>query len=60
MSELAEVGDFCPNETCLDAGKTDKGNIVKYGTTSKGLQRYRCMDLTRVGGRFFTLLTDPN
>ena len=45
--ELAEVGDFCPNETCLDArktdaGKTDAGNIVKYGTMPKGLQRYRC------------------
>jgi transposase-like protein len=42
MSELAEVGDFCPNENCPDAGKTDEGNIVKYGTTAKGLQRYRC------------------
>ena len=40
--DLAEVGDFCPNEACLDAGKTDAGNIVKYGTTPKGLQRYRC------------------
>ena len=42
MPELAEVGDFCSNETCPDAGKTDEGNIVKYGTTAKGLQRYRC------------------
>ncbi len=42
MPELAEVGDFCPNDTCSDAGKTNEGNIVKYGTTSKGLQRYRC------------------
>jgi transposase-like protein len=42
MPELAEVGDFCPNDTCSDAGKTDEGNIVKYGTTAKGLQRYRC------------------
>ncbi|MCS4194418.1 transposase-like protein [Salinibacter ruber] len=42
MSELAEVGDFCPNDSCPDAGKTDEGNIVKYGTTAKGLQRYRC------------------
>jgi len=42
MPELAEVGDFCPNDTCPDAGKTDEGNIVKYGTTAKGLQRYRC------------------
>ena len=42
MSELAEVGDFCLNDSCPDAGKTDEGNIVKYGTTAKGLQRYRC------------------
>jgi hypothetical protein len=51
MPELAGVGDFCPNEicpneSCPDAGKTDEGNIVgnivKYGTTAKGLQRYRC------------------
>lgn len=42
MPELAEVGDFCPNDSCPDAGKTDESNIVKYGTTAKGLQRYRC------------------
>ena len=29
MPELAEVGDFCPNDSCSDAGKTDEGNIVK-------------------------------
>ena len=42
MPELAEVGDFCPNDSCSDARKTDEGNVVKYGTTAKGLQRYRC------------------
>ena len=42
MPELAEVGDFCPHDSCSDAGKTDEGNVVKYGTTAKGLQRYRC------------------
>lgn len=42
MSDLAEVGDFCPNDSCPDAGKTDSGNIIKYGRTAKGLQRYRC------------------
>jgi hypothetical protein len=42
MPELAEVGEFFPNDACPDAGKTDGKNIVKYGTTSKGLQRYRC------------------
>jgi len=42
MSDLAEVGGFCPNDSCSDAGKTDSGNIIKYGRTAKGLQRYRC------------------
>ena len=42
VPDLAEVGDFCPNEACPDAGKADGGNIVKYGTTGKDLQRYRC------------------
>ena len=42
MSDLAEVGDFCPNNSCSDAGKADSGNIIKYGRTAKGLQRYRC------------------
>jgi transposase-like protein len=42
MSELAEVGDFCPNDQCPDAGKPDEVHIIKYGTTAKGLQRYRC------------------
>ena len=34
MSDLAEVGDFCPKDSCSDAGKTDSGNIIKYGRTS--------------------------
>ena len=42
MSDLAEVGNFCPNDSCSDARKTDLGNIIKYGRTAKGLQRYRC------------------
>jgi transposase-like protein len=42
MSNLAHVGDFCPNEGCSDYGKTDPSNIIRYGTTAKGLQRYRC------------------
>ena len=42
MSNLANVGDFCPNEDCSDYGKTDAGDIIKHGTMPKGLQRYRC------------------
>ena len=42
MSNLANVGDFCPNDACSDHGKTDEKNLIKHGTTAKGLQRYRC------------------
>jgi transposase-like protein len=39
------VGDFCPNETCTDYGKRQseqQHNIIKYGKTKKGRQRYQC------------------
>jgi len=46
MSKLTQVGDFCPNETCADYGKCqDKGqqqNIIKFGQTQAGRQRYKC------------------
>ena len=45
MSKLAQVGDFCPNESCQEYGKiqNDKQkNIIKFGRTKAGRQRYRC------------------
>ena len=45
MSKLAEVGDFCPNENCLAYGKDQnerQGNIIKFGQTKAGRQRYKC------------------
>lgn len=46
MNQLANVGDFCPNEECQDYGKLQekqaKRNIKKYGRTKKGVQRYQC------------------
>ncbi|HXW01043.1 MAG TPA: hypothetical protein VEC93_21700 [Anaerolineae bacterium] len=45
MSKLAQVGDFCPNEVCPDYGKLQseqKQNIIKFGTTKRGRQRYKC------------------
>lgn len=45
MFKLAEVGDFCPNENCLDYGKGQnerQGNIIKFGQTKAGRQRYKC------------------
>jgi transposase-like protein len=45
MPEFAQVGDYCPNEVCTDYGKSQtksQKNIVKFGKTKAGRQRYRC------------------
>lgn len=45
MAQLAQVGDFCPNEVCPDYGKLQsdqKHNLIKFGTTKRGRQRYKC------------------
>ena len=47
MNQLANVGDFCPNEGCQDYGilqeKQSKRNIKKHGFTTNGTQRYQCL-----------------
>ena len=46
MSKLAQAGDFCANPECEDYGKIQtneiKANIMKYGRTKNGTQRYYC------------------
>ena len=45
MTKFAQVGDFCPSETCPDYGKRQSDqqhNIIKYGKTKIGRQRYKC------------------
>lgn len=46
MKQFAKVGDFCPCATCPDYQKLQSAqkrpNVVKAGTTRKGVQRYRC------------------
>jgi transposase-like protein len=45
MTEFAQVGDYCPNESCPDYGKLQseqQHNIIKFGKTKAGRQRYRC------------------
>ena len=45
MPEFAQVGDFCPNEVCADYGKRQnqgQKNVVKFGKTKVGRQRYQC------------------
>jgi transposase-like protein len=45
MPGFAQVGDFCPNEVCVDYSKRQsqgQKNIVKFGKTKAGRQRYKC------------------
>lgn len=46
MEQFAKPGEFCPNQACRDYQRLqadqNKPNIVKVGTTRKGVQRYRC------------------
>ena len=45
MSKLTQVGDFCPNESCSDYGQCQgegQHNIIKFGWTKAGRQRYKC------------------
>lgn len=41
-TRLVSPGSFCWNQDCPDYGKVGLGNIVKFGRTKKGTQRYRC------------------
>lgn len=39
---MVSEGAFCPNRRCEAHGKLSKGNIIKFGKTNTGVQRYRC------------------
>jgi transposase-like protein len=39
---LAQAGTFCPNKGCSQYGKVGAGNILKYGKSPQGRQRYQC------------------
>ena len=43
---LASAGTFCPNEECQFYAKVDEGNIIKFGRSKQGVQRYRCKGCT--------------
>jgi transposase-like protein len=40
--QLAEIGTFCMNELCEGYKKIKPDNVMKYGKTEKGVQRYCC------------------
>lgn len=39
---LASAGTFCPNKKCRHYARVDEGNIIKFGRSKQGVQRYRC------------------
>ena len=41
-NELAQVGRFCPNEACELYGEVEAAQIIRFGKTRNGTQRYRC------------------
>ncbi len=54
---LVTVGQFCPNPACPDYEQAGQGNMVRFGHTPNGAQRYRCKTcgktLTETKGTLF-------
>jgi transposase-like protein len=46
--QRANIGDFCLNEECEEYEKINGGNMIRYGKTSKGAQRYQCTTCKKV------------
>src|SRR3954453_661703 len=39
---LASAGTFFPNKECHHFARVDQGDIIKFGRSRQGVQRYRC------------------
>src|SRR5215208_3799193 len=54
---LASAGTFCPNKECRHYAKVDEGNLIKFGRSRQGVQRYQCKScgttFTATRGTFF-------
>src|SRR5215210_6791326 len=63
QEELASAGAFCPNEECRHYASVDEANIIKFGKSKQGLQRYRCKSCSTTfaatRGTFFYRKHDP-
>jgi len=40
--QLASAGTFCPSKECHHYAKVNEANIIKFGKTKQGVQRYQC------------------
>ena len=49
-NRVVKVGEFCPNPTCELYGQVTTAQIIRFGTTQNGTQRFRCKQC----GRTFT------
>ena len=63
MTQLASVGDFCPNPDCEYCGDVEANVIIRYGKTRDGCQRYQCKSCKktfneRKGTMFYNRKTD--
>ena len=41
-NKLAQVGQFCANEACELYGDIETAQIIRFGRTKNGTQRYQC------------------
>ena len=48
IEQFESPSPFCWNEECPDYGRVDGVNIIKFGFTRKGRQRYRCTTCEKV------------
>ena len=46
-NQLAQVGQFCPNEECELYGDSEAARIIRFGKTKNGTQRYQCKECNR-------------
>lgn len=46
-SDLVKVGQFCPNAACGDYQRVESGNLIRFGYTKNGTQRFRCKTCRR-------------
>ena len=40
--QLASAGTFCPKKECRHYARVDESNIIKFGRSRQGVQRYQC------------------
>jgi len=63
VSQLVSPGSFCPNKDCADYGKIEQSNIIRYGKSPEGRQRFQCKTCKqtfndRKGTLFYNRKTD--